>query len=702
MWCVAEIDKAAGSRNRALFERLLVEQKNAVALEQESTAVWDDALAAAKNRDTTWLEANIGVWNLDYAGHETSVIFDGGATPFFIAEHGRLVSDPDDVRDALAVGSQLVRELRDIAAADSTYHLSTVSSTIPRLTDFSSIGGRPAVVSAMLVVTDSGELTQARGSEPVLVSFSDLETRLEKSLIAQSIVHDGFFADQPDPGQLYSTVPITDRFGGAVSTFNWLAYKPGSQLLDLVRPAALLVFFLAAAGSMLLARHLHKALKDLGHRRDEAVQLARTDALTGLLNRLGFDGELALTLQRAGSRASVVIFDLDHFKNVNDVHGHAVGDDVLRMIARRLRGILAPGQVAARLGGDEFAVLVDLSTDAAAAESLADKIRAAMRAPIIVGNIEFSVMLSIGLSGPSELGERNEELLRRADFALYQAKRGGRNRVEIYEANLSLLLKRNDLVARELKTALTSGDGPLVAFQPLFSRSGDLWGAEALLRWTHPSLGEIAPGDLVALAEATGLIDSLGMHVLSRVCEVAARHPAMIFAVNVSPLQLRSRDFAERVSDIVLSAGLKAGAIELEITEGALIETRPEVRNNLSALRAAGHRVALDDFGTGYSSLGVLRHMTVDRIKIDRSFVADIPSDPQAIAVARSIVELAHTLGASVTAEGVESEAQRRALADMKCDVFQGFLLARPMQSDEFDQLVAARQSVASVAGADR
>ena len=143
VWCVAEIDKAAGARNRALFERLLVEQKNAVALEQESTAVWDDALAAAKSRDNAWLEANIGVWNLDYAGHETSLIFDGGATPFFIAEHGRLVSDPDEVRDAMAVGSQLVRELRDIAAVDSTYHLSTVSSTIPRLTDFASIDGRP-------------------------------------------------------------------------------------------------------------------------------------------------------------------------------------------------------------------------------------------------------------------------------------------------------------------------------------------------------------------------------------------------------------------------------------------------------------------------------------------------------------------------------------------------------------------------------
>ncbi len=421
---------------------------------------------------------------------------------------------------------------------------------------------------------------------------------------------------------------------------------------------------------------------------DRVRYLAAHDVLSGALNRASFHEILRQAAWRhdaGGAGFAVLCLDLDRFKDVNDTLGHAAGDAVLREVARRLRGVLRQGDELARLGGDEFAVLQMGATEAHEVASLARRVVEALAEPYDAGSGEqVSCGASVGAVIHGMDATDTDELLHKADLALYRAKRAGRGTFSFYDAALDDQMRERRTLANELRAAIGT-DQLLLHYQPLYEADGaTLTGYEALVRWQHPTRGMVPPSQFVPLAEDTGLIDSLGTWVLQEACRQAASWPAPLsVSVNLSAAQFRRDDLLQTVVAALGEAGLPPTRLELEITESLLMNNTERVVRTLSAIGAIGVRIAMDDFGTGYSSLAYLWRFPFDKVKIDRAFTKGLSEDPKVGLIVRSIVSLAHALRIRVNAEGVETASQMRALQKHGCDEMQGYLLGRPQPASE-------------------
>jgi diguanylate cyclase (GGDEF)-like protein len=439
-----------------------------------------------------------------------------------------------------------------------------------------------------------------------------------------------------------------------------------------------------------------------------AAHLARHDALTGLPNRLMLNEHLAAMLveaARGGGRLAVLYLDLDRFKWVNDTLGHPVGDGLLRQVAARIRSRVRSratgGDLVARLGGDEFAIVTapafGLHADPAAeAVTIAERLIAALAEPFDVQGHRVLVGTSVGIALHPADGETPEALLRQADLALYRAKQEGRGRFRFFESGMDTEAQARRQMELELRRALDEAPEEFeLHYQPVLGiASRRVTGFEALVRWRHPTRGLVPPAAFVSLAEEIGLVERLGELVLRQACAEAASwpEPALRIAVNLSPAQFRRGALVQTVAGILAETGLSPGRLELEITEGVLLQRTEETLETLRRLRATGVRIAMDDFGTGYSSLGYLRSFHFDKVKIDRSFVRDLPQRPEDAAIVAAVAGLCRTLGIVTTAEGVETEEQLCALRRHGCAEAQGFLFSRPVPAA---QLPALRRHLA-------
>lgn len=415
--------------------------------------------------------------------------------------------------------------------------------------------------------------------------------------------------------------------------------------------------------------------------------LAHHDALSGARNRASFGEALAQAAdrQRAGGPPfAVLCLDLDRFKDVNDVHGHAIGDEVLRQATARMRGLLRHRDVLARLGGDEFAVLQLGVATSADVRSLARRMVESLEAPYEVEGRRVAGGVSVGAAIFGADATTADELMHKADLALYRAKSHGRGGFSFYDAALDLQLQQQRDLTLELREAVAT-DALDLHYQPLFSSDGQtLTGYEALLRWPHPQRGMVPPSLFIPLAEESGLIEPLGRWVLRRACCEAVTWPgALTVAVNLSPVQFRGGMLVATVEDALRESGLQAHRLELEITESLLMSNTEPVLQTLTALRTLGARIAMDDFGTGYSSLAYLWRFPFDKLKIDQAFTRALGEDPKVSVIVRSIVSLAHSLQIRVNAEGVETVQQFNMLRQHGCDELQGFLFGRPIAAEQ-------------------
>lgn len=435
--------------------------------------------------------------------------------------------------------------------------------------------------------------------------------------------------------------------------------------------------------------HALVLVRDVTERRwlqEQLTHQAFHDPLTGLANRALFVNRVTQALasaQRADGLVTVLFIDLDDFKKVNDGLGHSAGDDLLRQVTERLTGAVRAGDTVARLGGDEFAVLLVDAGDADA-ERAAGRMLASVNVPVALGEAEVTVGASIGIA--SARGDViTEDLLRRADLAMYAAKGQGKGCVAVYDPAMHQRQLYEVLLEQDLRRALT-GDELAVHYQPIVELdTGRIVGVEALLRWTHPRRGAVPPATFIPVAERSSLILDIGLWVLRRACaevqgwQKAEGHDAVSLSVNLSPRQLVDPQLPAQVREVLQSTGFPAERLMLELTETALAQDDETVVAGLRALHALGIRLALDDFGTGYSSLAHLRQFPIDEIKIDKSFIDAVAAGSANPSVARAVIEIGNILGVSVVAEGVESMEQFSALRDLNCALGQGYLFSRPL-----------------------
>ena len=430
-------------------------------------------------------------------------------------------------------------------------------------------------------------------------------------------------------------------------------------------------------------------------------QLAYHDPVTGLHNRHYFKEKLetAVTeVMRYATSCAVLFIDLDDFKIVNDTLGHETGDKLLILVAERLRTTLRSNDVVCRIGGDEFAVVMENGVTSAQAERVAANIVTALSNPFVIEDQQIGIGASIGISLCPEHATDTISLLRKADTAMYLAKGSGKNNYRLYQAEMENGSVRRFTLEQSLRLALAQEQLQLL-YQPLVDLcdSARLIGFEALLRWNHPELGVIGPQEFIPLAEETGLIHPIGDWVMrsafSQTQEWQAICPGVRIGVNLSGRQLKQADAVQRIFAAVEASGLPANLIDIELTESILMDDHSATVSKLQALRAAGMRISLDDFGTGYSSLNYLKLYPVDTLKIDRSFVANLPDDASSAAITQAIMAIANGLSLDVVAEGVESEAHANFLRDAGCPAAQGYLYARPLDAASAKELVRTQSA---------
>jgi diguanylate cyclase (GGDEF)-like protein len=455
--------------------------------------------------------------------------------------------------------------------------------------------------------------------------------------------------------------------------------------------SALTISILLTLGAIAIATTV---LGKLLHRMDEKILfLAHYDPMTQLKNRSSFSTEMQVALKEAANRDEPValhLVDLDDFKSINDKYGHQTGDEVLKAVAGRLLANSRKKDLVARLGGDEFVVLQRNSVNGTKATAFANQLVSAMRDPIMIEGKAFKTSISIGTSMTPEHGATVDELTATADLALYATKAAGRNGVTVFNAKLQEEANARRLLEDEVKLA-TSENRFTLHYQAQFNATGEeIRGFEALLRLRGSNGENIPPNIFVPIAEQLGLITEIGAWVLNEACQIATLWPENIsISVNLSPLQFAKGSISQTIAQALSKSGLKPSRLEVEITEGLLMQETDAVLSELRAIKALGVSIALDDFGSGYSSLSYLWKFPFDKLKIDRSFMKALnKADSGADNILRTIVMLGHTLNMTVTAEGVETPSQAEFMQELKCDEIQGFLYGRPIPDTELAALI--------------
>lgn len=497
------------------------------------------------------------------------------------------------------------------------------------------------------------------------------------------LIDDLKLSDKAEKEQMI--IPIRGVDGRVVSNLVWTPQNPGMGMLQHILMPVILALGLFSILAMCAAIRANKSALALARNEEESYVAARTDSLTSLANRFHFANRLnesAMKEAVANGQLAVLFIDVDGFKTINDTIGHAGGDELLRTLATRISKAIPKESFLARVGGDEFSILIVSNTPEETAEIAAQDITDVVRREFEVMGKVFDLSTSIGYA-ISGKGLTAEEVVRRADVAMYEAKKTKAGQPIVYRAEYESNLLRNRKIEEALRIALDN-DEIEVHYQPIVSSSdGQMQLAEALVRWSSPIFGPMSPEVFIPIAEESGLIGRLGNYVFRRTCEDMVKMPGLRVSINVSPVQLRDPMLIESFLGIIEHTGASPSRIEIELTEGIVV-SHPEIaKEKLLRLREAGFSVSLDDFGTGFSSIGYLRKLPFDKMKIDRGFIMDLETDPESAALMQSIASLGQALNLSVVAEGVETDVQRKMVHLAGCNLIQGYFFSKPLPFEE-------------------
>lgn len=488
----------------------------------------------------------------------------------------------------------------------------------------------------------------------------------------------------------------------AATLAGWRQDNPPDTLIDRTLDVAIILMISGFAVRVMVG-DLHRGLARLKvqleryrQSQENLTYLSHHDALTLLPNRILGRSKIEQAIanaQRNGGHVALLFVDLDNFKSINDSLGHTAGDDFLKQVAQRLVDSVRQTDVVSRQGGDEFLIGITDVAQGDAVSTVASKILQRVGEVFVVHGTEISSSCSIGIAVYPQNGKDFETLLRHADISVYHAKDAGRNLFRFYDESMNSRMQENLLLTAGLRGAIAQGEFVL-HYQPVVDiHSGALLGAEALIRWQHPEHGLVPPADFIGAAEKAGLIVDIGAWVIQEACRQAmawqrAGHPPFVLAVNLSPVQFARGNVEVILAQALAESGLEAQYLELELTESTLIQDSEKFIVSLKKLKALGVRISIDDFGTGYSNLSYLQRFSIDKLKIDQSFVRRLLEGPQELAIVSAIIQIARSLNLTTTAEGIEDQATRDKLAEIGCQQGQGYLFARPLPAAEFARQV--------------
>jgi diguanylate cyclase (GGDEF)-like protein len=675
-YATVQTDRASLERQKIFLANGLQDQIAAVEREQESVAVWDDSVTNAKAGNQAWMAENLSVWMYSYYGHDRVYVLDAANRPIHAMREGKVLPPGvyDEDGSAILPTVEKLRQLIGLASKDSPGKMVAA--------DLVSLADRPAILSIAPLVPSSSRVSQQPGSEYLHISVQYIDDAVIGKIAEQYLLSRAHLLSLSQAAGT-AAIPLADTHGVILGYIGWDQERPGLTMVRKASPAFVVGLLLAASALAFLLRRLRRASSALQTSQDQAQYLAFHDTLTGLPNRALFEDRLRralLTANHDTAKVALLYLDIDRFKHVNDTLGHPAGDELVRQTAARLQRTIREVDTVARLGGDEFAVILIDVRDIRAAEDIAERLLQRLQEPFKLMDDQIFVSASIGISLSAGADADADDLLRKADIALYEAKKNGRWRYQVFAGNMDDILLRKRKVENELRNALNGGTGIKLAYQPIFAPDGrTILGAEALIRWAHDVHGGLPPAQFIAIAEERGMIGQLGKWVLLEACRFAVGTQLPWVAVNVSPLQLRDVDFVAQVVSILDETGLASARLQLEITESVLLDNNEMIRMALAALRQLGIRIVLDDFGTGYSSLSYLRRHAIDKLKIDRSFVRLLDGNGSSAAIVKALIDLAVALNVEVTAEGVETEEQKALLVGMGCHQLQGYLLSPPL-----------------------
>jgi diguanylate cyclase (GGDEF)-like protein len=689
-WATAQSNANAAAQQQQIIKTSLSQSLEEMIKQHRSLALWQPlARQLIKNpQDSAWLNQNVGSWLSDMFGHQLVYILDGNHQPVYRWENGANVPEAQFAHLQQPI-AQLMDQLKATNSEPKGHR---------EVVDFTLVDNRP-VALAMGSIDDNS----SQAGPFTLVSVKYLDNDYLTALSQRSLLHDLRYTDG-NPAQNGANYLLTTQRGQPLGHLSWQPNTPGTGMLAVIGPVVVIVVLIITLICVVMIRRLwlsslrlSQTLLQLSASEAQSQHLAFHDVLTGLPNRAMVDERLTQSLgrlMRNGDQVALLLLDLDRFKLINDTYGHHAGDDLIIEVGHRVSVLVSEQDTVGRLGGDEFVVILDTVSDPREIQRMCEQIIEALSRPFTLLGSDTWIGVSIGVAIAPEDAVDRSEMMRKADIALYEAKSQGRGMYRLFEQAMDESVKTRQQIAADLRLAMQSKKDLAVYYQPLMDISGQkVVGLEALMRWNHPVHGPISPSEFIPLAEEMGLIIQIGEWVLREACRVSLAWPELTIAVNVSPLQFRAAGFVERFKAIVKQEKTHPTRIELEITEGVLIEDEKGAQETMSKLRQAGFRIALDDFGTGYSSLNYLSHFSVDKIKIDRSFTQSLGVTENSMAIIESVVRLGQAMGLTVTAEGVETQIQMAALAEAGCNQLQGYLFSQAVSEEHIVDLLAQRKA---------
>ncbi|MGE7367587.1 putative bifunctional diguanylate cyclase/phosphodiesterase [Neorhizobium sp. NPDC001467] len=647
-------------------------------------AAWDDAARHVYDADgMDWVVANFGEMTANSNLFDASVLLDAEGRALMVYDAGQPADWSVD-RFFDASFAKLFDSVRH-AAPGSTPEASAFISTARGI----------AAIGIGLVRQKNGTIEKEPGERRYLVLARHLSDPHIKAM-ARTYVVDGLTLRSAGERPA-NHVAIRDVRGEAIGVLSWSSRLPGRASLAQVQPLVLGAIAMVAIYFILLFVSGSRLLRQIKAEETAALDLSRLDPLSGLANRFGLFSDLGRLVSQAGSGQDDVLLlylDLDGFKEVNDAYGHATGDNLIRGVAAGLKTLISGPATIARVGGDEFAIALNTRSQARKTAELCERILGFFGEPFVIGERVAVVGCSIGVAVSARGTVSGEELLRRADMAMYRSKEDGRGRWTVYDPAMDTEREARNQLEIDLRRAIETSEIGVV-YQPVVdARDGRMVSVEALARWDRPGHGAVSPEVFIGIAERTGMIDQLGLSVLRTACRAVRQWPGLRLAVNISPGQFRDPAFAGQVARAFSDLGIDPGRITLEMTESYFIRNPGRALAAIASLKAIGVKIALDDFGSGFSSVGYLRQFGFDRMKIDQSLVATVAEGGSAVDLLQATVALARALDIPVTAEGVETEDQARILRLSGCDELQGYLFGRPMSADAIGRMVMEQRVV--------